>query len=135
LSKPKQIPTDFFDMLPIPIAVLELKDNTLKDNTLNHPMIYLNSSFNRTIGWNLNDIPDKEHWWAKAYPDPSYQKTVENLWELYIESASYNDESFAMMTVNITTKYHGVKRFKVHTELKSALIDGYYVVAFKEVDD
>ncbi|WP_236559622.1 hypothetical protein [Colwellia sp. 20A7] len=56
MSKSKQIPTDFFDMLPIPIAVLELKDNTL-----NHPMIYLNSSFNRTIGWNLDDIPDKDH--------------------------------------------------------------------------
>ena len=69
MSKSKQIPTDFFDMLPIPIAVLELKDNTL-----NHPMIYLNSSFNRTIGWNLDDIPDKDHWWAKAYPDPRLSK-------------------------------------------------------------
>lgn len=129
MSDLTSIPTKFLDMLPTPIAVL-----ALEDSPLNHPIVYVNSSFDSAIGWNLEDIPDKEHWWKKAYPDPNYQKTVENLWELYIESAGVSDKSFAMMTVNIMTKYHGVKRFKIHTELKSALIDGYYIVAFKEVD-
>ena len=130
LSKHKQIPTKFFDILPIPIIVLELKTHTL-----NHPIIYLNTNFNKIIGWSLDDIPDKDHWWKKAYPEPNYQKTAEDLWELYMESVSINDESFAIMTANIMTKHCGMKRFKIYTELKNAFIDGYYAVAFKEVDE
>lgn len=115
-------------MLPVPILVVELKKETL-----NHNVMYLNNAFNNIIGWSLKEIPDKEHWWQKAYPDPDYQKVVENLWELSMETVDINKDSFVTMTVNIMTKCFGVKRFKVNTELKSALVDGYYVVTFEEV--
>jgi hypothetical protein len=126
----KSIPTQFFDMLPLPIAVVKHAENTL-----NHPIVYLNNSFNEIIGWSLTEIPDKEHWWQKAYPEPSYQKVVENLWELSMESLDSDNDSFVIVTVNIMTKHNGVKRFKVYTEVKSALMAGYYVVAFEETDD
>jgi hypothetical protein len=125
----KSIQTKFFDILPVPILVVELKEDSL-----NHNLIYLNNAFSNVIGWSLKEIPDKEHWWKKAYPDPSYQKVVEDLWELSMETVDAND-SFVTITVNIMTKFNGVKRFKVNTELKSALLDGYYVVTFEEVYD
>lgn len=126
----ESIPTKFFDMLPVPILVVELKEESL-----NHNIIYSNNSFSKIIGWSLKKIPDKEHWWQKAYPDPNYQKVVENLWELSMESIDSSDDNFVTMTVNIMTKCNGVKRFKVNTELKSALVDGYYVVTFEEVSE
>ena len=106
----------------------------LDNTTLNHPLIYLNKCFDNVIGWSLEEIPDKNHWWKKAYPDPDYKKVAEDLWELSMESVSANNDNFAMVTVNIMTKHNGVKRFKIYTELKNALMDGYYVVAFKEID-
>jgi hypothetical protein len=128
LSKP--IPTKFFDMLPLPIVVVKIIEDTL-----NHPLEYLNASFSESIGWSLEEIPDKEHWWQTAYPDPQYQKVVERLWEMSIESEGSNNDDFIFMTVNIMTKHNGTKRFNVYTELQSALLDGYYVVAFEEISE
>ena len=128
MSKP--IPTKFFDMLPLPIVVVKIIEDTL-----NHPLEYLNASFSESIGWSLEEIPDKEHWWQTAYPDPQYQKVVERLWEMSIESEGSNNDDFIFMTVNIMTKHNGTKRFNVYTELQSALLDGYYVVAFEEISE
>jgi hypothetical protein len=122
------IPTKFLDMLPLPILVVEKTEQTL-----NHPVVYLNLNFSKIIGWNLDEIPDKEHWWRTAYPDPQYQKVVERLWEISIESKNLDNDNLVLMTVNIMTKNNGIKRFKVYTEMESALLDGYYVVAFEEI--
>ena len=126
----KVIPTKFFDMLPLPIIVVKIIEETL-----NHPLVYLNASFSKVIGWDLEEIPDKEHWWQIAYPDPQYQKVVERLWEMTMESKGSNNDNFVIMTVNIMTKHNGSKRFKVYTELESALLEGYYVVAFEETSE
>ncbi|WP_299080593.1 hypothetical protein [uncultured Paraglaciecola sp.] len=125
---PKPIPTKFFDMLPIPIIVVENVEDSL-----NHPIVYINPSFTEVIGWNILDIPDKEHWWKAAYPDPQYQKVVERLWEISMESSGLGNNNFVIVTVNIMTKHQGIKRFKVYTEHRSGLLEGYYVVAFEEV--
>ena len=126
----ESIPTKYFEMLPLPTAVLKHSEDTL-----NHSIIYVNNSFETIIGWSLQDVPDKEHWWKKAYPDPQYQKVVESLWELSMESSESTDNSFVVVTVNIMTKHNGVKRFKVYTEVESTLLDGYYVVTFEETNE
>mgnify|MGYP003626008464 FL=1 len=114
-------------MLPLPIVVVKIVADTL-----NHPFVYLNASFSKVIGWNLEEIPDKEHWWTTAYPDPQYQEVVKRLWEISMETK--DNDNFVFMTVNLMTKHSGIKRFKVYTELESALLDGYYVVAFEETN-
>jgi hypothetical protein len=90
-------------------------------------------AFIHSIGWSLEEIPDKNHWWKKAYPDLHYQKVVENLWELSMESVDSINDSYVAITVNIMTKFNRVKRFEVQTELKSTLKDGYYIVKFEEI--
>lgn len=122
------IPTATLDKYHLPILVVELDEESL-----NHNIIYSNNAFLNSIGWTLSEIPDKNHWWKKAYPDPNYQKVVENLWELGMESVDVNNDSYVTITVNIMTKFNGVKRFEVHTELKSTLKDGYYIVKFEEI--
>jgi hypothetical protein len=115
-------------MLPLPILVVETTEETL-----NHPVVYTNLKFSNVIGWNLDEIPDKEHWWQAAYPDLQYQKVVARLWEINMESKNSDNDNFVLMTVNIMTKNNGVKRFKVYTETKRVLLDRYYVVAFEEI--
>jgi PAS domain-containing protein len=115
-------------MLAQPILVVDITKESL-----NHTIIYSNNAFINNIGWSLDEIPDKNHWWDKAYPDPQYQKVVESLWELSMESVDPKRDSFVTLEVNIMTKHNGVKRFKVLTELESSLADGYYVVKFEEI--
>lgn len=124
----KSISTQSLDVSPVPTLVV-----TLNEDTLNHHVIYSNKAFIDSIGWTLEEIPDKNHWWKKAYPDPNYQKVVENLWELSMESVDVNNDSFVTITANVMTKFNGVKRFEIHTELKSTLKDGYYIVKFEEI--
>jgi len=52
-----------------------------------------------------------------------------------MKSIDSDNDSFIIITVNIMTKYNGVKRFKVYTELKSAPLEGHYVVALEEVNE
>lgn len=115
-------------MLPLPVVIV--KHN---EHSLNHSFVYLNRRFNDIIGWTLEDIPDKEHWWRTVYPEPDYQKVVESQWELGMESLNENKESFVLMTVNIMTKHNGRIRFNVYTEYKSFLVHGYYAVVFETV--
>ncbi|WP_416305983.1 hypothetical protein [Neptunicella sp. SCSIO 80796] len=120
------IPQTFFDMLPIPIAITKELPNDL-----NFPLVFLNQAFTLVIGWDLTDIPDKNTWWKTVYPDKDYAKVVERQWELAVLSAQETGEGFISIDVNLQTKYHGVKRFKVYTQIDSVLMPGYYVVAFQ----
>jgi PAS domain-containing protein len=124
----RTIQTESFDMLSEPVLIVGVTEESL-----NHTIIYSNNAFINEIGWSLEDIPDKNHWWDKAYPDPQYQKVVESLWELSMESVDPKTDSFVTLTVNIMTKHNGIKRFNVLTELESSLADGYYVVKFEEI--
>jgi hypothetical protein len=52
----KPIPTTSFDLLPLPIMVVEHNEEAL-----NHTVVYLNQEFINIIGWDLANIPDKNH--------------------------------------------------------------------------
>jgi hypothetical protein len=126
----KVLPEKFFNMLPLPILVVKHMENTL-----NHPIVFANEKFTEELGWTAEEIPDKQSWWEKAYPDKNYQKVVERQWELEMLSAVENNEGFVFLDVNITTKQGLEKRYKVYTEINSQLVPGYYVVAFEFIPD
>ena len=41
---------------------------------------YLNPKFTEIFGYTKEDLPDKETWFKKAYPDESYREKVVNTW-------------------------------------------------------
>jgi hypothetical protein len=116
----------FLATLPLPLLVVK----AIEDD-LNHPIVYVNKQFKYIIRWDLQEIPDKNAWWHKAYPDPSYQNVVIRQWELAVEVADQQNDSSIVMEVNIQTKSNSELRFKVHSERKCSLIDGHYVVIFE----
>jgi PAS domain-containing protein len=124
------LPTTFFDMLPVPIAVTKRVEGDL-----NSPILFVNSEFTEQFGWTLDDIPDKNSWWQHAYPEPKYQKAVASQWELAVEDAIEEGKGFILLDVNINTKHKGVKRFRVYTEINSLLIPGYHIVALEPLPD
>jgi PAS domain S-box-containing protein/putative nucleotidyltransferase with HDIG domain len=42
---------------------------------------YFNPRFTEIFGYTKEDIPDKDTWFAKAYPDAAYRKKVRSIWE------------------------------------------------------
>jgi len=42
---------------------------------------YFNRRFTEILGYTLADIPDKNTWFRKAYPDPAYRERVMAAWE------------------------------------------------------
>ena len=42
---------------------------------------YFNPRFTELFGYTKEDIPDKDTWFAKAYPDAAYRKKVRSVWE------------------------------------------------------
>jgi PAS domain S-box-containing protein/putative nucleotidyltransferase with HDIG domain len=42
---------------------------------------YFNPRFTEIFGYTKEDIPDKDTWFAKAYPDAAYRKEVRSIWE------------------------------------------------------
>ena len=42
---------------------------------------YFNPKFTETFGYTLEDIPNKEVWFEKAYPDENYRDGVRAIWE------------------------------------------------------
>ena len=41
---------------------------------------YFNPRFTEIFGYTKEDVPDKDTWFAKAYPDEAYRKKVSSLW-------------------------------------------------------
>ncbi len=42
---------------------------------------YLNPNFTQIFGYTIDDIPDKNSWFEKAYPEPTYRETVISTWK------------------------------------------------------
>jgi PAS domain S-box-containing protein/putative nucleotidyltransferase with HDIG domain len=42
---------------------------------------YFNPRFTEIFGYTTEDIPDKDTWFEKAYPDAAYRKNIRSLWE------------------------------------------------------
>jgi two-component system, cell cycle sensor histidine kinase and response regulator CckA len=48
---------------------------------------YLNDRFMKIFGYTLDDLPDLEIWWQRAYPDEDYRRQAKATWERLEEKA------------------------------------------------
>ncbi|HEY5513734.1 MAG TPA: PAS domain S-box protein [Geomonas sp.] len=62
---------------PIPMAIYDDQER----------FTFLNERFMKVFGYTLDDIPDLQAWWGRAYPDDAYRRQVQVRWELAREKA------------------------------------------------
>jgi PAS domain S-box-containing protein len=67
-------------------------------------VVYLNSAFVRTFGYNREDIPTLSAWWPKAYPDPVYRQQIAKDWQLHMENAERDNAPFEPLEAHIQCK-------------------------------
>ena len=66
------IKVELLDLCPVPMVILNEDDEA----------IFINESFTRILGYDINDLPDVSHWFARAYPnDEKYRKEQEQVWK------------------------------------------------------
>jgi PAS domain S-box-containing protein len=59
------------NLCPVPMVIISEDDKAL----------FVNESFTRLLGFDIDDIPDVNHWFALAYPnDEAYRKDRERSW-------------------------------------------------------
>jgi len=62
--------------------------------------IYINPKFKELFGYDIEDIPDEQAWFKKAYPDPEYRKTVISAWVEDLKQARIGQKRPRIFKVN-----------------------------------
>ena len=65
---------------------------------------YLNPSFTRIFGYDINDISNLAQWWLKAYPDTTYREWIISQWQQRLDKARREAAPFEALEVNIRCK-------------------------------
>ncbi len=110
---------------PIPFA--------MNDSALN--ITYLNNAFIRTFGYNLNDIPNLEVWWPKAYPDEMYRQKVTKEWMSRLDVAKRDGKPFEPMEVNIHCKDGGERTVLITATPQMSASDELLFVTFSDITE
>ena len=85
---------NIIDASPVPYALND------EDNNI----VYLNNAFISAFGYDLNDIPNLDEWWPKAYPDEEYRKHVSTTWAAQLEDSKLNNKPFEPLEIYIQCK-------------------------------
>src|ERR1700761_3075331 len=91
---------------------------------------YINCSFQAQIGYAIEQLPDKESWFEKAYPDIHYREQVMEDWNDALVTALKNGDE-GMHVISKICCADGVYRwFDVHQHS----IENKYAITFLNID-
>lgn len=84
-------------------------------------VLMLNQRFNSLIGYSIEDIPDINAWWPRAYPDPGYRDEVRQRWNEAMSSllASGRHTLEKPVAVEISCKDGSRRFFEIHVSLQA----------------
>jgi two-component system, NarL family, sensor histidine kinase EvgS len=90
---------------PIPMVVSE---------GLHQRAVMYNRRFFEVIGYSIEEIPDIDHWWPLAYPDPDYRRSLQTEWQRRIAHAALHGESIEPIEARVTCRDGQERIFLVH---------------------
>jgi PAS domain S-box-containing protein len=111
-----------------------LADNTPFGITImapNRTFEYLNPIFTKMFGYTKDEVPDKNTWFVKAYPDEEYRKKVSSIWKQDItEDVRLGEENPRVFTVRCKNGQDKIIDFRnVDTE------DGKQYLVYDDITD
>ncbi|MFA6001017.1 MAG: PAS domain S-box protein [Thermoleophilia bacterium] len=77
-------------------------------------VVLLNNKFTELFGYNINDIPDVEHWWPLAYPDEAYREEVRTEWNTKVKWARGNRAGIEPLEAMVACKDGSHRYIKFH---------------------
>lgn len=88
-----------FHLAPVPLCYVAF-DGTVLD---------VNRAFSDLFGYARTDVPDLDHWWRNAYPDPAYRKEVLSVWGDAVRRARMGTGDITPSEYVVSTKGGGRK--------------------------
>jgi len=85
---------NIIDASPVPYALNDEEGN----------IVHLNEAFISTFGYDLNDIPNLNEWWPKAYPDEEYRKYIATSWAEHLDDSKINNKPFEPLEIDVQCK-------------------------------
>lgn len=98
-------------------------------SNLNGKIEYVNHQFTKLFGYVLEDIPDIDTWYFKAYPDQNYRDTVVIPWFHSVIGAYENSTMPSELECNITCK-DGTER---HIVVRVSWVGDKRLVSFSDM--
>ena len=111
---------DLIQYLPVPLGVVG------RDGRI----LLFNQAFTREFGWRIDDVPDLDAWWPKAYPDPKVRSEVMSAWQRQLPDIAAGVET-SVVQVPLTTR-DGARR-SVDCLVRQSGDD--YITSFIDVTD
>ncbi len=81
---------------PFPMAVAYMAEAA--------PIEFFNQRFIDLFGWTLEDVPNLDVWWTRAFPDPEYRAGLRKEWEGRLEAAARENRNIEPMEARICCK-------------------------------
>ena len=122
---------EFLDVIPMPVLVSEQVGDRQCDN---RPR-FVNAAFLEQIGYGLDEIPDIDHWFHLAYPDPSVRETTRSEWFGAVESSLERGRRTAEASALIQQKDGRQRWFLITAQVRCDSLPGMHIVTFKDVHD
>lgn len=91
---------------PLATVVASLREN--------NKIEMLNRRFIEMFGYTAKDLPDLEHWWPLAYPDPAYRAEVRKKWSARVKDVIADHGSIEPMTAIVTCKDGSQRHIEFH---------------------
>ena len=92
---------------------------------------YLNRFFLDTFGYDLTDIPDVQHWFLKAYPDPEYRAKVSAVFKTEPGQTMENGAAVPLRETLVTCKDGSVR----HVIFNRQLTQNYRVITLTDITE
>lgn len=106
---------------PIPMTINDSDDR----------ITYMNEKFIKTFGYTHDDIPDLEHWWRLAYPDPAYRREVKDRWTKSVETAVAKAKYIGPLEEVVTCKDGSIR----HIEFTGTTIEDKKLVIMQDITE
>jgi len=111
----------FFERMPLSLSHVDKEGRFLA----------INYRFTETFGYTLQDVPDIEAWWGKAYPDPKYREWVVRTWDEAVQAAARKNSDIEPIEYDVTCK-DGTKRTAI---ISGIVLDSDILAIFHDITE
>ncbi len=123
------------DFTPVPLLLSKVEGPEVPAVPRARQHCFINKAFTTQLGYDMDDIPDLESWFQKAYPDPDYRHSIIASWCATIAESQQKGLSSAEMQALVQCKNGDKRWFIITAELHSAMLPNCYMVAFRDVHE
>jgi PAS domain S-box-containing protein len=96
-----------------------------------HCIEFANEKFLSLFGYSEDEVRQVSDWWARAYPDVEYRKSVQEQWQRLVNSANQGSAENLAMEARVCCKDGSFRDIECHL----SLVNDVYTVSFVDLTE